>query len=341
MFGQDIGIDLGTASVLVYVKGKGIVAKEPSVVAVDKTTNKLLAVGEDAQKMLGRTPGNIVAIRPLREGVISDYSITERMIKHFLTKVSNHGIFASLFKPRVIICVPSSVTEVEERAVIDAGMQAGASKVHLIEEPLAAAIGVGIDIAQPCGNMVVDMGGGTSDIAVISLGGIVISESIKVAGDKFDESIVKYIRKKYNMLIGDRTAEELKIKIGCVYKRDKLLAMDIRGRSLVSGLPKTIQVSSDEIYEALNETAMSVVDAVKNVLEDTPPELIGDISTHGIILTGGGSLIYGMDKLLESETGISTFVAEDAETCVALGTGKALENLHILQSYNAADRRNY
>lgn len=339
MFGQDIGIDLGTASVLVYVKGRGIVSKEPSVVAVDKTTNKLLAVGEEAQRMLGRTPGNVVAIRPLREGVISDYSITERMIKHFLQQVTCRSWLSSLFKPRVIICVPSGVTEVEERAVVDAGMQAGASKVYLIEEPLAAAIGVGIDISQPVGSMVVDIGGGTSDIAVISLGGIVLSESIKVAGDKFDEAIVKYIRKKYNMLIGERTAEELKIKIGCVYKRDKLLAMDIRGRSLVSGLPKTIQVSSDEVYEALAETASSIVDAVKTVLEDTPPELIGDISAQGIILTGGGSLVYGMDKLIQGETGINTMIAEDAESCVALGTGKALDNISILQAYNASARR--
>ncbi len=335
MFGQDIGIDLGTASVLVYVKGEGIVSKEPSVVAVDKTTNRLLAVGEEARLMLGRTPGNVVAIRPLREGVISDYSITERMIKYFLQNVVGRSWLSSLFKPRVIICVPSAVTEVEERAVVDAGMQAGASKVYLIEEPLPAAIGAGIDISKPCGSMVVDIGGGTSDIAVISLGGIVVSESIKIAGDKFDDAIVKYIRKKYNMLIGERSAEELKTKIGCVYKRDTLLAMDVRGRSLVSGLPKTIQVSSDEIYEALSETAAGIVDAVKAVLEDTPPELIGDISAQGIILTGGGSLIYGMDKLIQSETGINAIIAEDAESCVALGTGKALENIEILKAYNS------
>ena len=306
MFGQDIGIDLGTASVLVYIKGKGIVAKEPSVVAVDKNTNKLYAVGEEAQKMLGRTPGNIVAIRPLRDGVISDYNTTERMIKYFLGKVTKR----SIFKPRVIICV----TEVEERAVIDAGIQAGASKVHLIEEPLAAAIGVGIDISQPYGSMIVDMGGGTSDVAVISLGGIVASQSIKVAGDKFNEAIVRYIRKKYNILIGERTAEELKIKIGCVYRRDENLTMDVRGRSLVSGLPKTVTISS---------------------LEKTPPELVADISMHGIILTGGGALVYGMDKLIEAETGIRTIVADDAESCVALGTGRALDNISILQSYNS------
>lgn len=336
MFGQDIGIDLGTASVLVYIKGKGIVAKEPSVVAVDKNTNKLYAVGEEAQRMLGRTPGNIVAIRPLRDGVISDYNTTERMIKYFLSKVAKR----SIFKPRVIICVPSGVTEVEERAVIDAGIQAGASRVHLIEEPLAAAIGVGIDISQPYGSMIVDMGGGTSDVAVISLGGIVTSKSIKVAGDKFNEAIVRYIRKKYNVLIGERTAEDLKINIGCVYRRDENLTMDVRGRSLVSGLPKTITVSSLEMLEALTETSAEIVEAIKAVLEKTPPELIGDISARGIILTGGGALVYGMDKLIESETGIRTIIADDAESCVALGTGKALDNISILQSYNPTARYN-
>lgn len=336
MFGQDIGIDLGTASVLVYIKGKGVVTKEPSVVAVDKNTNKLYAVGEEAQRMLGRTPGNIVAIRPLRDGVISDYNTTERMIKYFLNKVTKK----SIFKPRVIICVPSGVTEVEERAVIDAGIQAGASKVHLIEEPLAAAIGVGIDIAQPFGSMIVDMGGGTTDVAVISLGGIVTSESIKVAGDKFDEAIVRYIRKKYNILIGERTAEEMKIKIGCVYKREDDPSMDVRGRSLVSGLPKTITVYSSEILEALGETSASIVEAVKTVLEKTPPELIGDISSRGIVLTGGGALIYGMNKLIQEETGIKTVVADDAESCVALGTGKALDNISILHSYNPTTRKN-
>ncbi len=336
MFGQDIGIDLGTASVLVYIKGKGIVTKEPSVVAVDKNTNKIHAVGEAAQRMLGRTPGNIVAIRPLKDGVISDYNTTERMIKYFLNKVTKR----SIFKPRVIICVPSGVTEVEERAVIDAGLQAGASKVHLIEEPLAAAIGVGIDISQPYGSMIVDMGGGTSDVAVISLGGIVTSKSIKVAGDKFNEAIVKYIRKKYNVLIGERTAEDLKIHIGCVYKRKDNPTMDVRGRSLVSGLPKTITIASTEILEALSETVTEIIDAIKSVLEKTPPELIGDISARGIILTGGGALVYGMDQLIEIETGIRTIIADDAESCVALGTGKALDNISILQSYNPTARYN-
>lgn len=334
MFGQDIGIDLGSASVLVFVKGRGIITKEPSVVAIDKDTNRLLAVGTEAQQMLGRTPGNIVAVRPLREGVISDYTVTERMLKYFIQRATKGGVMSTLFKPHVVISVPSSITEVEERAVIDAATQAGAGKVHLIEEPLAAAIGVGIDISQPCGSMVVDIGGGTTDIAVISLGGVVHSESIKIAGDTFDEAIIKYIRRKYNILVGERTAEELKIKIGCVVKRDKLLAMDIRGRSLVSGLPKTLQVTSDEMYEALSETASSIVESVRNIIEATPPELVGDISARGIILTGGGSLIHGIARLIQGETGIKTIIADGAEECVALGTGKALDNLDLIRNYN-------
>ncbi len=339
MFGQDIGIDLGTSTILIYVKGRGIVAKEPAVVAVDKDTNRLLAVGREAQKMLGRTPGNIVAVKPLKEGVISDYSITERMLRYFLQRVNKKNFPENLIKPRVVICVPSDVTEVEERAVIDAGMQAGARRVHLIEEPLAAALGIGIDVNEACGSLVVDIGGGTSDIAVISLGGIVISRSIKVAGDNFDDAIIRYIRKKYNILIGERTAEELKIKIGCVRKRDKLLAMDIRGRSLVSGLPKTIQITSDEVYDALMEPAMTIVEEIRSILEETPPELIGDISNRGIMLTGGGALIYGMERLIQSEVGIKTYLADEPESCVAYGTGKALENPLILQNYNAADQR--
>ncbi len=339
MFGQDIGIDLGTASILVYVKGRGIIAKEPSVVAIDKDTNRLISVGSEAQQMLGRTPGNIVAVRPLREGVISDYTVTERMLKYFIQRATKGGIMSALFKPHVVICVPSGVTEVEERAVIDASMQAGAGRVDLIEEPLAAAIGVGIDITQPCGSMVVDIGGGTTDIAVISLGGVVNSESIKVAGDTLDEAIIKYIRRKYNILVGERTAEELKIKLGCVIKRDKLLAMDIRGRSLVSGLPKTLQVTSDEMYEALSETASVIVEAVKTMLENTPPELVGDISTRGIIMTGGGSLIHGMSRLIQNETGIKTVIADEPEECVALGTGKALDNMELLRNYNSVEKR--
>ncbi len=339
MFGQDIGIDLGTSSILVYVKGRGLVAKEPAVVAVDKDTNRLLAVGREAQMMLGRTPENILAVRPLKEGVISDYTVTERMLRYFLGRVTRRGFFSSLFKPRVAISVPSGVTEVEERAVIDAGMQAGARRVHLIEEPLAAGLGVGIDLSQACGSMVVDIGGGTSDIAVLSLGGIVLSRSLKIAGDNFDEAIIRYIRKKYNILIGERTAEELKIKLGCVRKRDKLLAMDIRGRSLVSGLPKTLQVTSDEIYEALIEPVMTIVDEVRNVLEETPPELVGDISARGIVLTGGCALLYGMERLIQTETGIKTVTAENPEECAAYGTGKALDNQAILDAYIGAESR--
>ncbi|MBQ2614830.1 MAG: rod shape-determining protein MreB [Clostridia bacterium] len=339
MLGQDIGIDLGTSTILIYVKGRGIVAKEPAVVAVDKESNRLLAVGREAQKMLGRTPGNIVAVKPIKEGVISDYSITERMLRYFLQRVTRRSFMESLFKPRVVICVPSDVTEVEERAVIDAGMQAGARKVHLIQEPVAAALGAGIDINQPLGSLVVDIGGGTTDIAVVSLGGVVTSRSIKVAGDNFDEAIIRYIRKKYNILIGERTAEELKIKIGCVRKRDKLLAMDVRGRSLISGLPKTLQISSDEVYDALMEPAMTIVDEIRNILEETPPELIGDISSYGITLTGGGALVYGMERLIQTEVGIRTYLADEPESCVAYGNGKALDSPMILSSYNSADQR--
>ncbi|MFR4978388.1 MAG: rod shape-determining protein, partial [Butyricicoccus sp.] len=311
-FSSDIGIDLGTASVLVYVKGKGVVLNEPSVVAVDKQTGKILSVGEKAQKMLGRTPGNIVAIRPMREGVISDYEMTERMIKEFIRKV----IGFQLFKPNVVMCVPSIITEVEERAVIDAGTQAGAKRVFLIEEPLAAAIGAGIDIAQPDGNMIVDIGGGTTDIAVISLGGIVESTSIKIAGDKFDEAIVKYIRRTHNALIGERTAEEIKIGIGCVYPRPEEISMEIKGRCLMTGLPRTFTVTSTEILEAFEEVTTSIVEAVHTVLERTPPELTGDISTNGIVMTGGGALIWGFDKLIAAKTGIPTHVAEKAISCV-------------------------
>lgn len=337
VFSSDIGIDLGTASVLVYVKGKGIVLNEPSVVAVDKQTGKILSVGESAQKMLGRTPGNIVAIRPMREGVISDYEMTERMIKEFIRKVMGFR----LFKPNVVMCVPSIITEVEERAVIDAGTQAGAKRVFLVEEPLAAAIGAGIDIAQPNGNMIVDIGGGTTDIAVISLGGIVESTSIKVAGDKFDESIVKYIRRKHNALIGERTAEEIKMQIGCVYPRPEEISMEIKGRCLMTGLPRTFTVTSTEVLEAFEEVVTSIVEAVHIVLENTPPELTGDISSNGIVMTGGGALIWGFDKLIAAKTGIPTHVADQAISCVALGTGKCLDQLGAMQdgTMNLSRRR--
>lgn len=338
--GLDIGIDLGTASVLVYVKGKGIVLREPSVVAIDKNTDKILAVGEEARKMLGRTPGNIVAIRPLRDGVISDYHVTEKMLKHFINKVCARSFF-KLFKPRVMICVPSGVTEVEKRAVEDAAVQAGARKTYLIEEPIAAAIGAGIDITKACGSMVVDIGGGTTDIAVISLGGTVVSSSIKMAGDKFDEAIVRYMRKKHNIMIGERSAEELKISIGTVFPRPQEVYMDVRGRNLVSGLPKTITVSSSELMEALEEPVSTIVEAVHSVLERTPPELAADISDRGIVMTGGGSLVYGLDKLLQQKTGINVLIADDAVSCVAVGTGKTLDNLDLLKGNTLSDGINY
>ena len=327
MFAKDIGIDLGTASVLIYVKDKGIVLQEPSVVSIDKNSGKLLKVGTEAQQMLGRTPGNIIAIRPLRDGVISDYDMTERMLREFIRKVAP----IRLFKPRVVICIPSGITEVEERAVIDAGIQAGARRVYLIEEPLAAAIGAGIDIAKPDGHMVVDIGGGTADIAVISLGGVVESESIKVAGDAFSEAVVKYIRKKHNVLIGDRTAEELKMNIGCVFPRPEEVTMEIKGRCLMTGLPRVFSVSSSEMIEAFEEVSSRILEAIHGVLERTPPELVADISTNGIVMTGGGSLLWGFDKLVESHTGIETHVADDAISCVAHGTGKSLDSLDQMQ----------
>ena len=339
MFAKDIGIDLGTASILVYVKGKGVVLNEPSVVAINKDDGRLLSVGADAQAMLGRTPGNIVAIRPLREGVISDYDMTERMLKEFIRKVS--GSFHHIFKPRVIICVPSGITEVEERAVVDAGLQSGASHVYLIEEPVAAAIGAGIDITKPDGHMVVDIGGGTSDIAVISLSGVVESASIKVAGDQFNESIVKYMRRKHNILIGERTAEQLKMEIGCVYPKEEEATIEIKGRCLMTGLPKTITVNSTEMMEAFEEPVERILEAVHNVLERTPPELVADISNNGIVMTGGGSLVDGFDKLITARTGIHTVVAEDAISCVAEGTGKSLDSLGDMQdgTVNLSRRR--
>ena len=323
--GTDIGIDLGTASVLVYVKGKGVVLKEPSVVAFDRNTNKIKAIGEEARLMLGRTPGNIVAVRPLRQGVISDYTVTEKMLSYFISRTVGKSLFGR--KPRISVCVPSGATEVEKKAVEDATYQAGAREVSIIEEPVAAAIGAGIDIAKPCGNMIVDIGGGTADIAVISLGGVVVSNSIKVAGDDFDEAIVRFMRKKHNLLIGERTAEEIKINVGTVYKRPENLTMDVRGRNLVTGLPKTVTVTSEETEEALREPAYQIVDAVHNVLEGTPPELAADISDRGIVLTGGGSLIQGLEELIEEKTGINTMTAEDPLTAVAIGTGKYIEYL--------------
>lgn len=324
MLSTDIGIDLGTASILVYVKGKGVVLKEPSVVAFDRDTNKIKAIGEEARLMLGRTPGNIIAVRPLRQGVISDYTVTEKMMKYFIQKAIGKRPFR---KPRISVCVPSGVTEVEKKAVEDATYQAGAREVFIIEEPIAAAIGAGIDISKPCGNMIVDIGGGTSDIAVISLGGTVVSTSIKIAGDDFDEAIVRYMRKKHNLLIGERTAEDIKIKIGSAYKRPEVATMEVKGRNLVTGLPKTITVTSEETEEALRETTSQIVEAVHSVLEKTPPELAADIADRGIVLTGGGCLLQGLEELIEEKTGINTMTAEDPMTAVAIGTGKYVEFL--------------
>ncbi len=324
MVASDIGIDLGTANVLVYIKGKGVVLREPSVVAFDRDTNKIKAIGEDARLMLGRTPGNIVAVRPLRQGVISDYTVTEKMLRYFIQKSCGKSRFR---KPRISVCVPSGVTEVEKKAVEDATYEAGAREVAIIEEPIAAAIGAGIDIARPCGNMIVDIGGGTSDIAVISLGGTVVSTSIKVDGDDFYDAIVRYMRKMHNLLIGERTAEEIKVKIGSAYQRPELVAMDVRGRNLVTGLPKTITVTSDETLEALREITSQIVEAVHTVLEKTPPELAADVADRGIVLTGGGSLLYGLEELLEEKTGINTMTADDPMQAVAIGTGKFVDFL--------------
>ena len=322
----DIGIDLGTATVLVYIRGQGTVLQEPSVVALDRNTDKVLAVGEEARSMLGRTPGNIIAIRPMREGVISDYHTTEKMLKYFINKAVGRPL---LRKPRIAICVPSNVTEVERRAVVDAAEQAGARQVFIIEEPIAAAIGAGIDIARACGSMVVDIGGGTTDVAVISLGGTVVSNSIKIAGDQFDDAIIRYMRKKHNILIGERTAEDLKIHVGTAYPRQQTVTLDVRGRNLVTGLPINITVTSEEMHEALLESVTAVVEAVHSVLERTPPELASDIADRGIVMTGGGSLLYGLDKLLRDRTGISTIIADDAISCVAIGTGKYIEYLSV------------
>lgn len=325
MASSDIGIYLGTASILVYVKGKGVVLKEPSVVAYDRDTEQIMAIGEEARLMLGRTPGNIVAVRPLRQGVISDYKTTEKMLKYFIQKAVGKSFFGR--RPRISVCVPSGVTDVEKRAVEDATYQAGARDVYIIEEPVAAAIGAGIDISRPCGNMIVDIGGGTSDIAVISLDGVVVSSSIKVAGDDFDDAIVRFMRKRHNLLIGERSAEEIKINIGTCYKRPENISMDIRGRNLVTGLPKTVTVSSDETEEALREVTSQIVDAVHSVLERTPPELAADIADRGIVLTGGGALLHGLEDLIEENTGITTMTAEEPLTAVAIGTGKYIEFL--------------
>ncbi len=322
MLSMDIGIDLGTASILVYIKDKGIVLKEPTVVAYDRDSQDIMAIGEEARKMIGRTPGNITAVRPLRQGVISDYIVTEKMLKYFISKAMGRR---TLRKPRISICIPSGATEVEKRAVEDATYKAGAREVTIIEEPVAAAIGAGIDISKACGNMIVDIGGGTSDIAVISLGGTVVSTSLKLAGDDFDEAIVRYMRKKHNLLIGERTAEEIKMTIGCAYPRPETTTMDVKGRNLMTGLPKTMTVTSDEMLEALHDSAMQIVDAIHGILERTPPELASDIYERGIVMTGGGSLLSGLDELIEEKTGINTMLAESPMTAVAVGTGKFID----------------
>lgn len=327
IFARDIGIDLGTATVIVAVKGKGIVTREPCVVAMDKNTGRLLKVGMAAQRMLGRTPANIVAIRPMKDGVISDYDVTERMLREFVRKVTSF----SLVKPRILISVPSSITEVEERAVIMAGAQAGARKVYLMEEPVAAAIGAGIDVSKPEGHLVIDIGGGTTDIAVISMSGVVRSESIKMAGDAFDDAIVRYIRKKHNVLIGDTTAEDIKKRIGCVFPRPENNAVEVKGRCLLTGLPKLVSISTAETIEAFEEVSQKIIDSVHMVLESTPPELVADISDNGIVITGGGSQIWGIDKLVESSTNISTTIADDPELCVAYGINKSLEWLNDME----------
>ena len=321
---KDIGIDLGTRNSLVFSTGKGIVLREPSVVVYDKDTEKIRAIGEEARQMTGHVSSNMEVIRPIRQGVIVDYTVMEKMLKYFISKAMGRHAFR---KPRISICVPSGVTEVEKKAVEDATYQAGAREVEIIEEPIAAAIGAGIDISRPCGNMIVDIGGGTSDIAVISLGGSVVSTSVKIAGDDFDEALVRYMRKKHNLLIGERTAEDIKIKIGTCYPLAQNETMDVRGRNLVTGLPRTITVSSEETEEALRESTLQIVEAVHSVLEKTPPELAADVADRGIVLTGGGALLRGLEELIEERTGINTMTAEHPMTCVAIGTGKYVEFL--------------
>lgn len=329
MFGaSDIGIDLGTATILIHVRGKGIVLKEPSVVAMDRDTQQVLAVGEEARRMIGRTPGNIVAVRPMRDGVIANFDVTEILLKQMIRK----AVGKRVFKPSIVVCAPAGVTSVEKRAIIEAAFEAGAKRVALVEEPMAAAIGAGLNIGEPSGSMVVDIGGGTTDVAVISLGGIVESESIRVAGDKFDEALVRYIKREYNMMIGERTAEEIKKEAGAAHPDCEPRSCEVRGRDLVSGLPKNLTFTSREAYLALSEPVTAIVDAVKAVLERTPPELAADIMEKGIILTGGGSLLTGLDRLIADETGIPTHLTEDPESCVAMGAGKIFDGIQGMRT---------
>ncbi len=332
-----MGIDLGTANTLVYVRGRGIVLREPSVVAIRKDNNSILAVGEEARRMIGRTPGNIVAIRPMRDGVIADFDITQAMLRHFISKAYKRRAF---FRPQVVVCVPSGVTEVEKRAVLDATHQAGAREAFLIEEPMAAAIGAGLPVEEPTGNMVVDIGGGTSEVAVISLGGIVTSMSVRVGGDEMDEAVIQYVRKQYNLMIGERTAEDVKIKIGTAYKREDVVKMDVRGRDMISGLPRTVEITSDEIRDALSEPVQSIMEAIRITLEKTPPELAADIMDKGVVLAGGGAYLHGFDQLVSDETGMPVFIADDPSDCVVLGSGKALSEIELLRRITLIPRRN-
>jgi len=334
--GTDLGIDLGTATVLVFVRGRGIVLKEPSVVAMDRDTGKVLAIGEEARRMVGRTPGNIVAVRPLRDGVIADFDVTEVMLRYFIGRACGKRM---LFRPRVIVCIPPEITGVERRAVLDAANRAGAGKVFPIEQPLAAAIGAGLDITQPSGNMVVDIGGGTTDVAVISLGGIVVSQSVRVAGDKLDDAIMRYVRREFDLLIGERTAEDLKIEVGTAHPEGADRSMDIRGRDLITGLPKTVTVTSRDCLKAFKEPLGQMLDAIHAVLERTPPELAADIMDRGLVLTGGGSLLNDLDRLIREEIGVPVHRVEDPVSCVALGAGKALEHFHVFQDHIEPQRR--
>lgn len=336
LFNKDMGIDLGTANTLVYIKGREIVTREPSVVAIQTNTKQVLAVGEEAKKMIGRTPGNIVAIRPLKDGVIADFDVTQNMLKYFIRKAYKRK---SLFQPRVVVCVPSGVTEVEKRAVEEAAIHAGARDAYLIEEPMAAAIGAGLPVQEATGSLIVDIGGGTTEVAVISLGGIVTSKSIRVGGDELDDSIVNYIKKEYSLMIGERTAEEIKINIGSADADSEPRSMDIRGRDLISGLPKTIEVTSSEIHMAMKEPIYSIIEAIKSTLEKTPPELAADIMEQGIVITGGGALLNGIDRIIIKETGMPVNIAEDPLDCVAIGTGIALDSIEVLKKTVYSSKR--
>ena len=338
MFSKDIGIDLGTANTLIFMKGKGIIMREPSVVAVDTRNDTVRYVGQDAKEVIGRTPGSIVAVRPLKDGVIADFDITASMLQIFIRKVCNNSVLA---RPRIIICIPSGVTEVERRAVREAAFKAGAKHVSIIEEPMAAAIGAGLPVAEATGSMVVDIGGGTSEVAVISLGGIVASRSVRVGGDELDNSIIQYIKRKYNLLIGERTAEDIKINIGSAFPLEEEATMDIKGRDLMAGLPKNIQITSEEIREALADPLSMVLDAIRTTLEKTPPELSADIIDHGITLTGGGALLRGLDQLIEKETGMPVHIAESPLDCVAMGTGRVLDDIDRLRDLLADDAKSY